>query len=188
MNICKDCKRSRRRTGRPTGRPSTNATRDEFGRKRCSECLKWRKPSEYHKGSKLSADGLDPRCKLCQSGRTIRDDEDAVNSGLKRMASSHRSSAARSKRRANLKANSCVDFNFLRRLWDKQGGVCPYTGDKMTFTRRQGRVPTNCSIDRINEGDGYVEGNVQLVCYQANVMRAGLTDKQFKAVCQKVLS
>lgn len=40
----------------------------------------------------------------------------------------------------------------------------------MTFKQCNGRTPTNVSIDQVNHKEGYVIGNIQLVCMAVNQM------------------
>lgn len=187
MNICKDCRRKKRRTGRPTGRPPVNSLRDGFGRKQCSKCRKWRHESEFHKGPKLASDGLDPRCKFCQSGRTHGSRDDEARAGLTRLCSTHFTSEKRGKRRKNLISQSEASPEVLFEIWKRQGGCCALTGIEMTFIKGKGRVPTNCSLDRIDSRKPYTRDNLHLVCYQVNCMKGELGMKQLKFWCNAIL-
>ena len=42
------------------------------------------------------------------------------------------------------------------------------------------KMPLNASIDRINNAEHYVPGNIQLVCYQVNIMRHVLDVGEFE--------
>jgi hypothetical protein len=75
----------------------------------------------------------------------------------------------------------------LKSLWDKQGGLCALSGVPMTYEKGKGRLPTNLSIDRKDSGLGYTLDNVQLVCYQANLMKSELTTAQLKFWCERIL-
>jgi 5-methylcytosine-specific restriction endonuclease McrA len=64
-----------------------------------------------------------------------------------------------------------IDKEYATKLWLKQKGLCAISGKKMTIKKPGSislRVPTNCSIDRINNNRGYIPGNVHLVCWQEN--------------------
>ena len=57
----------------------------------------------------------------------------------------------------------------------------------MTMELANGFVPTNCSVDRIDSTQGYIVGNVQLVCRVANVAKSNLTHSDFVQLCKAVL-
>lgn len=71
-------------------------------------------------------------------------------------------------------------------LYEDQDGKCALSGYNMTYITGQGRVPTNISIDRIDSNMGYVEGNIQLVCRQSNVMKMELTMEQLAEWCEAI--
>jgi hypothetical protein len=65
-----------------------------------------------------------------------------------------------------------MEFNLtlqdLKDQWDKQNGICPYTGWKMKTAECQTRekikkTPDRASLDRIDSKKGYIKGNVQFV-------------------------
>jgi hypothetical protein len=76
----------------------------------------------------------------------------------------------------------------LRALWDLQNGVCALSGVPMTYTKGSGRVPTNLSMDRIDSTLPYTAGNVQLVCYQANLMKSELSIEELRFWCERILN
>ena len=47
-------------------------------------------------------------------------------------------------------------------------------------------VPSNACLDRIDPTQGYVQGNVRLVCWQAKKMRAELTDEELIVFCKLI--
>jgi len=64
-----------------------------------------------------------------------------------------------------------IEFNitveYLQSIWNE---VCPILGISMTTNK--GRVQDNSySIDRIDSSKGYVEGNVMVISYRANVIK-----------------
>ncbi len=80
-----------------------------------------------------------------------------------------------------------ISLDALELLWNTQGGKCALTGWDMTMELGRGVVPTNCSLDRIDSSEGYVVGNVQLVCRAANVAKSDLTTKDFITLCRSVV-
>jgi hypothetical protein len=57
----------------------------------------------------------------------------------------------------------------------------------MTYQSGIGRVPTNISIDRIDSSLGYDPSNIQLVCVQANKMKAELNQKELVSWCSDIV-
>ena len=76
----------------------------------------------------------------------------------------------------------------LEALWEKQAGLCAISKVPMTYEKGAGRVPTNLSIDRVDSSVGYTADNVQLVCYQANLMKSELDIDQLKFWCERILN
>lgn len=76
-----------------------------------------------------------------------------------------------SKRRAR-KMNFKFDLTLkhLAELWIDQQGRCPLTGVILEFNSgsREDKNPRACSIDRIYNEFGYIEGNVELLTHWAN--------------------
>jgi len=72
---------------------------------------------------------------------------------------------------------------YLKEIWDKQNGTCPYTKIQMELSRTSGdedikKTPIKASLDRIDPSIGYVQGNVEFVCYCVNVMKNDFTKDQ----------
>ena len=62
-----------------------------------------------------------------------------------------------------------IDLPYLKSLWEKQNGICPYTGFKMdlpetTLSHSSFKSLKKSSLDRIDSSKGYVKGNVEFVC------------------------
>jgi hypothetical protein len=63
-------------------------------------------------------------------------------------------------------------------LWEKQKGICPYTGLKMVLQGNQLKntdLPNTTSVDRIDSSKGYVEENVELVCISVNLSKGSFS-------------
>jgi len=66
-----------------------------------------------------------------------------------------------------------IDTVFLKELWEKQNGKCPYTGIQMILPEskksfRKCRSIEKASLDRIDSSKGYIKGNVEFVCQGIN--------------------
>lgn len=80
-----------------------------------------------------------------------------------------------------------LTLEYMLGLYDAQKGRCAISGREMTLIRGQGRVETNMSIDRINSKQGYVPGNVQLVCAFCNKLKGAMSMEELVAFCQDVV-
>lgn len=69
-------------------------------------------------------------------------------------------------------------------LWDRQQGLCAYTGWQMDFTTRSEQL---VSIERIDNNIGYTPDNILLVCWCVNRARGGMTQQRFFEMCKSVV-
>lgn len=93
-----------------------------------------------------------------------------------------------------------VDFNltvdYLVELFNKQKGLCYYTGEKLDVVIMLGRgqrknlfsCPNHFSLDRLIPKKGYIMGNVAWCTYQANTCKNQLSEEQFYSFCKEVLN
>jgi hypothetical protein len=81
----------------------------------------------------------------------------------------------------------------LKSQWDKQQGVCPYTGwqlKQMPNTNHKHQLPRNpdrASLDRIDSSLGYAVGNIQFISLIAQVAKSDWTEEQLLFFCQSVV-
>ena len=87
------------------------------------------------------------------------------------------------KARSRKKKEFNLTVDYLYDLWIKQKGQCAYTKLPMTTSSNQ---PNLVSLDRIDSKVGYVEGNVQLVCFSVNLMKHDFTEDFFISMCHLV--
>lgn len=81
-----------------------------------------------------------------------------------------------------------VSAQFLENLWMSQNKRCALTDLEMTWELATREIPlTHVSIDRIDNTKGYTEQNIQLVCFQANIMKQKLSMEDFVSYCGKVV-
>jgi hypothetical protein len=77
--------------------------------------------------------------------------------------------------------------NILINQWEKQKGLCFYSGRQMSIS---GDYHTNLdamTIDKVNPSLGYVEGNIVMCCRIFNSMKQNLTYDEFMNHCKEVL-
>jgi len=60
-----------------------------------------------------------------------------------------------------------ITLQDLKNQWNKQKGICPYTGWKLIAFKTTNNIlpktPDRASLDRIDSSKGYVKGNVQFI-------------------------
>lgn len=91
----------------------------------------------------------------------------------------------------NKKCKCNLTAKYLKRLWDKQNGICPLTSWSLILPANTGKAwdvssPMNASLDRIDPNKGYVKGNVRFVSYMANLAKHKFTDEQLIDFCKAV--
>jgi hypothetical protein len=84
-----------------------------------------------------------------------------------------------------------LTIEYLKEVWDKQNGTCPYTNIKMELQRTTQdedikKTPIKASLDRIDPNIGYIQGNVEFVCYSVNVMKNDFTKQQMVDFINKI--
>ena len=69
-----------------------------------------------------------------------------------------------------------LTLEYLKELWEKQKGICPYSGCKMFLhLREEKHFPYSSSLDRIDPSKGYEKGNVEFVCLFVNYGKNGFS-------------
>ena len=91
--------------------------------------------------------------------------------------------------RAKRKGIPCtITKEFILDLWNKQNGLCAISKIPMTYEMDAGRVYTNISIDQIEQGKGYTEDNVQLVCMAVNQLKSDWDMNTVKYICKMIVN
>ena len=74
-------------------------------------------------------------------------------------------------------------------LWLEQEGKCALTGIELEWQggTLQDRNPLRASIDRMDNEQGYVKGNLRLVCHWANNAKSTWSDEVFRSMCQQTV-
>ena len=84
-----------------------------------------------------------------------------------------------------------VSLEYLKKLWQRQEGRCPYTGWELKTPRNTSNkgpvTPDMASLDRIDNSKGYVEGNVQFVCFMAQLAKNRFLDADLLKFAEAVL-
>ncbi|BAY82593.1 hypothetical protein NIES267_20760 [Calothrix parasitica NIES-267] len=97
------------------------------------------------------------------------------------------------RRRVKSNGRECnITLEYLKQLWEKQNGRCPYTGWKLdnlqTTSDWNNHVlhPKTASLDRIDSSRGYVFGNVQFVSLIANYAKRDFLEEELLRFCEAV--
>lgn len=84
-----------------------------------------------------------------------------------------------------------ITLEDLKKAWDLQEGICPYTKIKLEnpgwdWYKVKDKIPKYrlASIDRIDPELGYVKGNIQFVSMLINFAKSDLTDKEMHEFLQ----
>lgn len=90
-------------------------------------------------------------------------------------------------RKRNLEVGITMEYAW--NLYEKQGRRCALSGEPIFFARTaKSRTQTTASLDRIDSSVGYIEGNVQWVHKNINVMKWDFTQEEFLKMCHKVVA
>lgn len=96
-----------------------------------------------------------------------------------------------------------ITLDYMWELYTQQGGMCALTGVPLTMYeyttayreyanlrggQRGQRKNGTASLDRIDSSVGYVEGNVQWVHKDINIMKSSHTVEHFIKLCQLVVT
>lgn len=82
-----------------------------------------------------------------------------------------------------------IDVEYIKELYEKQNGICPYTGFELEFREIRNRglkMPKQASLDRIDSKKGYVKGNVELVSLFANFAKNSWSRDEILACFEEI--
>lgn len=172
------------------------ATKRRVGSRTCVTC---REPFDVDPNSKdvrkcahctnhqhIAPDGW-IRCSTCRS--EVRSEvavskrfccNECMNAHLRARRNTLRGRLNLALQRARLRRTCTIDIDWLMSQWDRQTGLCYYTGWEM---RLDGTPLLHPSIDRIDSNVGYVPENVVICCSQVNWAKNRYTEAQFIELC-----
>lgn len=81
-----------------------------------------------------------------------------------------------------------IDFDYIQDLLQKQSFKCAISDITLEYKHGVGKNYYNMSIDRVDSNQGYVKGNIQLVCYVVNVMKTDLEPNKFIEICKQIVN
>lgn len=93
-------------------------------------------------------------------------------------------------RNAKRRRECTITLEDLKEQWDKQKGICPYTGWRLknapTMNERLDHTPNRASLDRIDSSKGYIPGNIQFISLMAQYAKNGWGDEELINFCEAV--
>lgn len=161
--------------------------------KKCIKCKDNKPLNKFYKYTK-SKDGRQSFCKKCAGvmNKTYHNDQNKTynskeyrrNASLKfrqRNLEMHILSAVKSSaKKRNLKFNLTIEDIVIPEY-------CPYLQIKITKEAGNGCLPTNPSIDRIDNIKGYIKGNIQIISYLANRMKQNASIQDLLTFARNVI-
>ena len=155
---------------------------------RCLVCGRSLDPSEFDSHTEYTIRGYrDGRCKECKrkQNQEVRKNYD----DKKRLYKTIQARVLNASERAKRKGIPCtITKEFILDLWNKQNGLCAISKIPMTYEMDSGRIYTNVSIDQIEQGKGYTEDNVQLVCMAVNQLKSDWDMNTVKYICKMIIN
>lgn len=149
-------------------------------KKRCPKCRQWKVLDAFHRNTR-SPSGRMSYCKMCT--KRVNNSE----------AARAKKSASARKIRAQDPARALFDaargrarargIRFaLRREHVIVPALCPVLGIELRVSGRRGPCDTSPSLDRIDPKKGYMPGNVRVISWRANKLKADATEAELAAV------
>ena len=85
-----------------------------------------------------------------------------------------------------------LTLEYLKELWESQNGICPFTGFELearTYDEKSDNPLSikSASLDRIDNSQGYVKGNVRFVSVMFNFARNKFSDEDVVEFAQAVV-
>ena len=159
--------------------------------------MQFQKPlSEYNRNIKLGRHNFCSRSCAIKFSNSVRQKTEKMiqaQNNLKNYANNHKDEYSPFRYLLRTVRNRFKEFNLtledLKILWEKQNGICPYTGIKLKLPSYTTKVPIEerASLDRIDSTKGYVVGNVQYVSTPINFLKGTMSDIQTKEYLKKIV-
>ena len=149
--------------------------------KQCSRCEKLKPFSEFSLKDSRIVDGVElaryyANCKDCDRARS----KFRKSSSFEARFNGIVTTCNQWSRKRGVKSE--IDVEFIRELFQKQSGLCFYTGEPMKFESGIDSV----SMDRRDSNIGYRRDNVVLCRWITNSMKGSFNMKDFISTCQQI--
>jgi hypothetical protein len=121
------------------------------------------------------------QCKACKS----LGDKNRSNASVRGFLQL-RLTSMRQRHRTKGYEGDVVSLDYLMKVYQRQRGYCAVSQLPMHLTTDQSDL--SASPDRVDIKQGYIDGNVRLVCSRVNLMRSTLNDHDFVWWCRAVVN
>lgn len=144
--------------------------------KKCPSCNK--EQSYLRKNYAIESEKLRKLCKKCSNNIPKHNAHKGFYKGVLRASFAHRYKSSAETRGINWD----VSFEYLAELLIDQDFKCALSGEDLDAME----VSNDCSLDRIDNSLGYVEGNLQWVTSMVNMCKQGYTQEEFINMCKQI--
>lgn len=123
-------------------------------------------------------------CAVVEKGRFMLGNQNPAFAGVGELCAVKYADIIRSAGRRNIEFSVSMEY-----LWDlflKQDRKCTLSGIDLFFGPASKPLQTNASLDRIDSSRGYVEGNVQWVHKDINLMKRSFSQDYFVELCKLI--
>jgi hypothetical protein len=126
----------------------------------------------------VESEALGKRCKACANNDPKSNSHKGYYKGVLRASFAHKYKTGAETR--GIEFN--VSFDYLADLLIEQDFECALSGESLDAME----LNNNASLDRIDSSLGYIEGNVQWVTSEVNMMKQSYSQARFIEVCKAV--
>ena len=144
--------------------------------KNCPSCGEER--SYLRKNYAVESEKLGKVCKKCASCGEENNAHKGYYKGVLRASFVHRYKTGAETRGIEWD----VSFEYLADLLIEQDFKCALSGDNLDAMD----LYNNCSLDRIDSKQGYIEGNLQWVTSMVNMCKQGYAQEEFINMCKSI--
>lgn len=150
--------------------------------RRCVYCTRVAPKAEFRSDPRETTHRIAGICKKCESRRIVRKGCKDVETKLRSL---WKGTKARPRAGGRNYSPGNLTFEELKEQYERQQGLCYYTGLPMTLARDQNNWSV-MSIDRVDPKVGYQANNVVLCRWIVNRAKGDMSVTEFKTLCQQV--
>ena len=126
----------------------------------------------------VESEAIGKRCKSCVNSDPNCNTHKGFYKGVLRCSFAHKYKTGAETRGIEF----AVSFDYLADVLIEQDFQCALSGEPLDAME----LKNNASLDRIDSALGYVEGNVQWVTSEINMMKQAYSQERFIEVCKSV--
>jgi hypothetical protein len=128
--------------------------------------------------------GKQYRCRKCAKIDTAK----SLYTGIENLSGKYLSTIRRGARQRNLEYE--VTKEYLYNIFQKQDGKCALSNLPIHLGKQPGSQyeEQTASLDRIDSNKGYIEGNVQWLHKEINMMKQDFSELKFLMYCQLIVN